>query len=42
MINRDYYLKQHKTVEYLGCYLYFLILAESQWPVEFLKRSTQN
>ena len=21
MINRDYYLKQHKTVEYLGCYL---------------------
>ena len=21
MINRDYYLKQDKTVEYLGCYL---------------------
>ena len=21
MINRDCYLKQHKTVEYLGCYL---------------------
>ena len=21
MINRDYSLKQHKTVEYLGCYL---------------------
>ena len=21
MINRDYYLKQHETVEYLGCYL---------------------
>ena len=21
MINRDYYLKQHKTVEYLGYYL---------------------
>ena len=21
MINGDYYLKQHKTVEYFGCYL---------------------
>ena len=26
MINRDYYLKQHKTVEYLECYLMMMML----------------
>ena len=26
MINRDYYLKQHKTVEYLECYLMMMMM----------------
>ena len=26
MINRDYYLKQHKTAEYLECYLMMMMM----------------
>ena len=39
----DYFLKQHKTIEYLRCYLDSNHnRAESQWFVEFLKRLTQS
>ena len=41
MIRRDCSLKQHETVEITGTTL-ILILTDSQWLVEFLKRSTQN
>ena len=37
----NYSLKQHNTVEYLGCYLDSISTA-SQWLVELLKRLTLN
>ena len=41
MINRGYYLKQHKTVEYLECYLDYNLNRESIVR-RFLKKINTN